>query len=171
MTRDRGISSWHSKAWLKNHQTKLDSDGAVWLDALAPWTHAVTLTCKRLSHRNRPITDHVIPSTARHVVQRLNIKCFGKNARKGASVAVVATYGWGVYDLHPHLHFCFECPPHLSYEAFSALIEEAANETYWIDRQRCTKPYLDEGWASYLIRHGTDQLIVDLIVPSASCAD
>jgi hypothetical protein len=128
----------------------------------------VTLTCKRQSHRNRPITDQIIRSTANHVAQRINTKCFGKRAQKGASVAVVATYGWGVYDLHPHLHFCFECPPHLSYEAFSALIEEAANETYWIDRQRCTKPYLDEGWASYLIRHGTDQLIVELLVPAAS---
>ena len=142
---------------------------ATWLDALAPWTHAVTLTCKRQSHRNHPINDQIIHSSARHLVQRINTKCFGKRAHKGDSVAVVATYGWGVYDLHPHLHFCFEYPPHLSYEAFSALIEEAANETYWIDRQRCTKPYLDEGWASYLIRHGTDQLIVDLIVPSASC--
>ena len=48
------------------------------------------------------------------------------------------------------------------------LLEEAANETYWIDRQRCIKPYADAGWTEYIIEHGTDQLIVPCITPSAS---
>ncbi len=143
---------------------------APWLHSRARWTHAVTLTCKRQSALGTPITEPILIHAAKHLVQRINRKSFGKPSQMRPQIAVAATYGWGVYDLHPHLHFCFECPPHLSYEAFSALIEEAANETYWIDRQRCIKPYLDEGWVSYLISHGTDQLIVDLIVPSASCA-
>jgi hypothetical protein len=143
---------------------------ANWLDSLASWTHAVTLTCKRYSYWNAPIRDDIIVDAAKHLINRLNQKCFGK-ASKRHSIAVVATYGWGVYDLHPHLHFCFECPYHLTHDEFSILIQEAANETYWIDRQRCIKPYIDEGWTDYLVKHGTDNLIVSLINSSASITD
>jgi hypothetical protein len=73
-----------------------------------------------------------------------------------------------VYEDHPHLHFSFEAPAPLSYEEFSSILEEAANRTYWIDRQRCIKPYADAGWTKYIIEHGTDQLIVPCITPSAS---
>ncbi len=149
-------ASQHREAW------------APWLHSLARWTHAVTLTCKRQSAWGYPISEPVLINAAKHLVQRINRKCFGKPSQKRPQIAVAATYGWGVYDLHPHLHFCFEQPPHLSYEAFSALIEREADKARWIDRQRCIKPYSDQGWVSYLITHGTDQLIVELLVPAAS---
>lgn len=171
MKRPSPISSQGRQSPLVDGPLAHKNGWANWLDSLAPWTHAVTLTCKRKSHRNHPITDHIICSSAKHVVRLINTKCFGKGARKGASIAVAATYGWGTYGLHPHLHFCFAHPKHLSYEAFSELVDEAATKTYWIDRERCTKPYLSKGWASYLIQHGTDQLILDLVTPSASCRD
>ena len=145
----------------------LHQEWCSWLHGLAPWTHAVTFTCKRLSTSQKPINEHILIDVAKHLIARINHKCFGKASKKH-SIAVVVTYGWGVYEQHPHLHFCFECPAHLAYEEFSALIDEAANETYWIDSQRRIKPYADEGWTSYLVKHGTDNLIVSLINSSAS---
>ena len=167
MSRNSSISSLPIKSSGFGKKELLNQAHATWLDSLASWTHAVTLTCKRYSHRNNPIRDEILIDAAKNVIRLINHKCFGKASNRH-SIAVVATYGWGVYDLHPHLHFCFECPAHLSYEEFSTLIEEAANETYWIDRQRCIKPYMDEGWTSYLVKHGTDNLIVPLIHSSAS---
>lgn len=139
-----------------------------WLHGLAGWTHAATFTCKRQSVGLKPINEQILVDVASHLIRRINYRCFRKSAKKGKSVAVVVTYGWAVYDIHPHLHFSFEAPAPLSYDEFSSVLEDAANRTYWIDRQRCIKPYVDAGWTEYIIEHGTDQLIVPCITPSAS---
>lgn len=167
MSRSRSISSLPIISLRFGNNKLLRQAYSTWLDSLSNWTHAVTLTCKRNSHKNNPIRDEILIDAAKHVIRLINHKCFGKASKKH-SIALVATYGWGVYDLHPHLHFCFECPAHMPYEEFSTLIEEAASETYWIDRQICIKPYKSEGWTSYLVKHGTDYLIVPLIHSSAS---
>ena len=139
-----------------------------WLDSLAPWTHAATFTCKRTSVRNLPITEDILVDTAKHFIRRVALKCYGKKARRTQLLPVVATFGWGCYGDHPHLHFCFALPEEMSFEAFSAILKKEANKTIWIDRQRCIKPYQDFGWMEYLIEHGTAKLIVPLITPLSS---
>jgi hypothetical protein len=139
-----------------------------WLDSLAPWTHAATFTCKRKSVRNLPITENILVDTAKHLIRRVNLRCYGKRARRSQLLPVVVTFGWGCYGDHPHLHFCFALPEEMSFEAFSAILKKEANKTIWIDRQRCIKPYQDFGWMDYLIEHGTTNLIVLSITPSSS---
>ena len=139
-----------------------------WLDSLAPWTHAATFTCKRNSARNLPINEVILVDTARHFIRRVNFRCYGKRARRSQLLPVVVTHGWGCYGDHPHLHFCFAHPDAMSFEAFSEVLNEEANKTVWINRQRSIKPYQDFGWLEYLIEHGTSNLIVPLITPSPS---
>jgi hypothetical protein len=139
-----------------------------WLDSLAPWTHAATFTCKRTSVRNLSITEDIIIDTAKHFIRRVSLRCFGKRARRSQLLPVVVTFGWGSYGDHPHLHFCFALPEWMIFEEFSKILDEEANKTIWIDRQRCVKPYQDIGWMNYLIEHGTPNLIVPLITSSSS---
>ena len=146
----------------------LNEKWARWLDSLAPWTHAATLTCKRTSLRNLPITEDILVDTARHLIRRVALRCYGRRARRSNFLPVVVTCGWGCYGDQPHLHFCFVHPNGLSFEAFSKILNEEADKTSWIDRQRCFKPYQDFGWLEYLIEHGTSNLIVPLITPSSS---
>jgi len=141
---------------------------ARWLDSLAPWTHAATFTCKRTSVRNLSITEDILVDTAKHFIQRVSLRCFGKRARRSQLLPVVVTFGWGSYGDHPHLHFCFALPEWMIFEEFSKILDEEANKTIWIDRQQCVKPYQDIGWMNYLIEHGTQNLIVPLITPSSS---
>ncbi len=139
-----------------------------WLDSLAQWAVAATFTCKRKSVRNLPITENILVDTAKHLIRRVNLRCYGKRARRSQLLPVVVTFGWGCYGDHPHLHFCFALPDGMSFEQFFKILNEEANKTSWIDRQRLIKPYQDFGWLEYINEHGTSNLIVPLITPSSS---
>lgn len=140
---------------------------ASWIHKFALWTHAVTLTCKRCNASGSPITPRIIEDAARHFLALLNHECVGKNRfRRGYSVASAVSYGFGTFGDHPHLHLSLACPAHLTTEEFSALIDCCADQTYWLDRERKILPYRGEGWSAYLIKHGTDELIVPLLRPS-----
>jgi len=146
----------------------LKSNWAQWLDSLASWAIAATFTCKRTSIRNLPITEDILVDTAKHFIRRVALKCYGRKARRSHPLPVVVTCGWGCFGDQPHLHFCFALPLGMSFEEFSKILNEEADKTGWIDRQRCIKPYQDFGWLEYLINHGTTKLIVQLITPSSS---
>lgn len=163
LTPGRELSRCHRIRVIDEHWVRL-------LDSLAPWTHAYTVTCKRRSVRNLPVTEDILVDTARHFIRRINLRCFGKRARRERLVPVVVTLGWGCYGDHPHLHFCFASPAGIPFAAFSLILDEEARKTFWIDRQRRIKPYRDAGWLEYLIEHGTAHLIVPLITPSSSAA-
>ena len=139
-----------------------------WLDSLAHWIVAATFTCKRKTGLNIPITEDILVDTARHFIRRVNLRCYGRRARRSQLLPVVVTFGWGCYGDHPHLHFCFALPDGMSFAAFSKILNKEADKTSWIDRQRCIKPYQDFGWLEYLIEHGTSNLIVPLITASSS---
>ena len=138
------------------------NDWATWLDQHAAWTHAATFTCRRHTGKGFPITDTILKDTARHYVTRVNRKCFGKTARSGKGVTAVGTFGWGTYDEHPHLHLSFACPKDKTFDDFVSILNKAADRIRWFDRQRLIKPYRDLGWMTYMVRHGTDQVLLDL---------
>lgn len=146
----------------------LDEYWVQWLDSLAVWTHACTFTCKRYSVRDFPISEEILVDTARHLLRRVNHRYYGKRARRERLIPAVATMGWGLYGDHPHLHFCLESPAGTAFDVFTAVLEEEARKTHWIDRQSLIKQYKDFGWLDYLLDHGTAQLIVPLITPSSS---
>lgn len=146
----------------------IDEHWVQWLGSLAPWTHAYTVTCKRRSLRNSPITEDILVDTARHFIRRISLRCFGKRARQKKLTPVVVTLGWGCYGDQPHLHFCFAAPDAMPFTVFSLILEEEARKMYWIDRQRRIEQYRDTGWLEYLMEHGSAYLIVPLINPSSS---
>ena len=146
----------------------IDEHWVHWLDSLAPWTHAYTVTCKRRSVRNSPITEEILVDTARHFIRRISLRCFGKQARREQLTPVVVTLGWGCYGDHPHLHFCFAAPDAMPFKVFSLILEEEARKMFWIDRQRRIEKYRDTGWLEYQMEHGSAYLIVPLINPSSS---
>lgn len=149
---------------------QIDESWIPWLASLAPWTHALTVTCKRFSSHNVPISETIVIDTARHFIRRINRRCFGRRSRRIQIIPVVVTYGWGCYGDHPHLHFCFSSPTKMSFDDFSSVLEEASRKTFWIDRERHIEPYRNEGWMKYLVEHGSDNLIVPLITPSSIAA-
>jgi hypothetical protein len=53
----------------------------------------------------------------------------------------------------------------MSYGEFSAVIERAARMMVLVGDQRAVKPYRDDGWPKYIVEHGSDQLIVELLHP------
>jgi hypothetical protein len=140
-----------------------------WLHDREPWTLAVTFTLRRQDWRGRPVSQRILIDTAEHFLRRLDATCFGPSkARRGHRVGSAVSFGWGVYDDHPHLHLSLAAPSELTQKRFAELVDVAARRTYWIDRQREIKPYRDRGWMSYSVGHGTDNVILDLVRPSQS---
>ncbi len=140
-----------------------------WLDSLAPWTHAFTVTCKSGSDRSQ-INQSILIDAARHFVYRVRRKCYGSKGRRHNLLPVTVSYGWGAYGDHPHLHFCFAGPYGVDFATFSSILEESAKKTFWLNRQMKVEAYRDAGWMQYIVEHGTDHLIVSLINPSASAS-
>lgn len=138
-----------------------------WLHSLAAWTHAVTFTLKHHDERGVQATQKIMKDTARHFLVVLNAACFGaSNARRGYRVGSAVSFGWGVYGDHPHLHFSLAAPAHLEDQKFVSLIKSIASRIFWIDQQKKIKPYRDQGWSEYLVDHGMDNVILDLVRPS-----
>jgi hypothetical protein len=149
--------------------SRLNQSLIAWLDSLAPWTHAFTVTCNRGSDRSQ-INQSILIDAARHFVYRVRRKCYGSKGRRQNLLPVTASYGWGAYGDHPHLHFCFACPNGMDFSSFSSILEESAKKTFWLSRQMKVELYRDAGWMRYLVEHGTEHLIVPLINPSSSAS-
>ena len=144
---------------------RITNEWAYWIHNLGPWTHAVTLTCKRRVGRGTPLTLPALVDIGRHFLRRINYACFRRRARRGHSVGCAASYGWGSYGDHPHLHFSLSAPSTMTYTEFSDLIERATSQMALVGEQRVVKPYRDHGWPKYLVAHGTDQVILELLRP------
>ena len=140
---------------------------AKWLHELDAWALAITFTIKRHDHRGRPVNQHVVNKTIRHFVNTLNQGCFGRSkADKGFTVGFAAAYGWGIYDDHPHVHISVTTPKHIAIEMFYDLIDKASKACHWIDKHRKIERYRDMGWMRYLVHHGADQVLVELVRPA-----
>lgn len=140
---------------------------AKWLHELDAWALAITLTIKRHDHRGRPVNQQVVNKTVRHFVNMLNQACFGRSkAKKGFTVGFAAAYGWGVYENHPHVHISVTAPKHIAIEMFYDLIDRASKTCHWIDKHRKIERYRDIGWTRYLVHHGTDQVLLELVRPA-----
>ena len=157
------------QVWLHRRPdtSRLTRAWTTWLHGLGPWTHAVTLTCRRYSVGRRPVTVEILQDAARHFLRRVNYACFRRRAKRGHAVPSAVTYGWGTYEDHPHLHFSLAAPSFMTYAQFSVIVEGAADQVFWVDNQRKIEPYLDDGWSEYLVKHGADHLILALLTPTS----
>jgi hypothetical protein len=149
--------------------SSLNEAMGAWLHEREPWALAVTFTLRRQDRQGRPMSQRILIDTAEHFLIRLDAACFGPSkARRGHCVGSAVSFGWGAYGDNPHLHWSLVLPTHLELEKFIQRIIQAALKVYWIDRQHEIKPYRDQGWMSYLVDHGMDNVILDLVRPSQS---
>jgi hypothetical protein len=53
----------------------------------------------------------------------------------------------------------------MTYAEFADLIDRAASQMALVGEQRVINPYRDHGWPKYLVAHGTDHVILELLRP------
>jgi len=149
------------------HTERLQRDEyAKWFSDYADWTHAVTVTPKP-SRRGLPRTKSPTISTTAHFVNVLNRKVLGNaRSRKGHRIACVAVYGDGTYGDHPHVHLAFQAPSGMSYDEMHQAIEHSIQRTNGLGAEYRIKKYTSEGWLTYMLDHGTEGLLVELITPA-----
>jgi hypothetical protein len=73
--------------------------------------------------------------------------------------------GWCV-RYAPHVHLALQAPFGMAYEAMNLAIVDALEKTRGLGAEYDIKPYTSEGWLEYMLDHGTDCLLVELISPA-----
>ena len=137
-----------------------------WFAEFADWTHAVTVTCKP-SRTGKPRAKSPTINATAHFVRVLNRRVLGrKNVSQGHRIACAGVYGTGVYQDNPHVHLAFQAPPNVSYDAMYQVIESAIKSTKGLGAKFDICQYTSDGWLTYMLDHGTDGLLVELISPA-----
>jgi hypothetical protein len=137
---------------------------ADWIHSRARWTMMVTLTFRRQSARGYRVTKTAVEAALRRVLRLINCDLFGKRrTNKGWTIASAGTVDFGSFGDHPHAHLLLEAPAGVSEEQLCAVVERAAQRTSLVDRQRVYRQYVDVGGAEYLMKHGTDRMVVPLL--------
>ena len=139
---------------------------AKWFSDYADWTHSVTVTPKP-SRKGFPRTKSPTISTTAHFVNVLNRKVLGNaRSRKGHRIACVAVYGDGTYGDHPHVHLAFQAPSDMSYDEMHQAILHSVLRTKGLGINPDIQPYTSKGWLTYMLDHGAEGLLVELISPA-----
>ncbi len=139
-------------------------ENAIWLDSLADWKIALTLTFtdRKFSGNQRFHSDLV--KTTKFLITRINGCCFGHGAkRKKYRVASAFTVECGYDGSHPHIHASLSLPPRYSYEEFKQVILLKCAQLYSVGNQIDVQPYRDFGWQMYCLKTGIENLVVEEI--------
>ena len=135
---------------------------AEWLDGLAAWRIALTLTFTKVKATGdyRAVSDVV--HTTRHLIRLINRACFGHGAnREGYRVASAYVVEHGYGGRHPHVHGTISLPPNYDYESICRVIKNRARSLHSIDQQIHLQQYKSFGWFAYGLKTGTDNLVVE----------
>jgi hypothetical protein len=126
----------------------------------------LTVTFTRYSSKGFKVTQDSIEKAIKHLLRLINCDLFGRRRTdKGWTIAHAVTVDFGLYGEHPHVHLLLAAPSGVTEEQLRAMVERAANRTTIVDRQRHYSNYFSAGGAAYLIKHGTDRMVVPLISP------
>lgn len=137
-----------------------------WFSEFADWTHAVTVTCNP-SRTGKPRSKSSTINATVHFVNVLNRRVLGrKQVSQGRRIACAAVYGAGVYQDNPHVHLAFQAPLNVSYESMYQVIESSIKSTNGLGVEYKIRHYTSEGWFTYMLEHGTEELLVELISPA-----
>ncbi len=149
------------------HSERVQRDEyAAWLSDLANWTHAVTVSCQP-SPMGYARSGSDMKKAATHFVHILNRRLLGRHhVAQGHRIASVAVMGMGAYQDNPHVHLAFESPSNLPHEKMRHAIEDAIKSTKGLGIEETVKPYVDEGWITYMLDHGMEGLLVDITTPA-----
>jgi hypothetical protein len=136
---------------------------------LNPWTHFATLTYSQ--PRGQFIVGKIeVLRRSRLFLSRLNQNIFGRHVcrRNGFRIGSCAVLGWGVYGCHPHTHWLFTKPPHMTDEEFNSLIELMASTTRGIGKNRDIQTVVSNRVVDYIVNHGFDGWI-EQVTFTAKC--
>ncbi len=153
--------------WPEHFKKRLET--LLWLEGLAEWTHAVTLTMHR-PEGGHAISKPEVTRRCRLFLNRINRRIYSRHGtrRKGYRIASVAFLGNGPYGDHPHAHLALQKPPDMTTDGFDRLLKEMATTTKGLGQQFDIKPYRDEGWLGYMVDHGFEGLM-DQVTFAAVC--
>jgi hypothetical protein len=124
----------------------------------------VTLTFRRLTSRGLNVTPTAVEHALKRVVRLINCDFFGKRrTNKGWTIAHAVTSDSGRYGDHPHAHLLLAAPDGVTDEQLCGVVERAVQRTVLVSRQRHYGQYFSVGGAEYLVKHGTDRMVVSLL--------
>lgn len=127
----------------------------------------VTLTFRRHKRSGMNVMPTAVEHALKRVVRLINCDFFGKRrANKGWTIAHAVTSDSGRYGDHPHAHLLLAAPDGVSDEQLCAVVERAVQRTALVSRQRHYGQYFSLGGAEYLVKHGTDRMVVSLLTPA-----
>ena len=134
-----------------------------WVQNLATWKLALTLTMSRTKHDIPPSRDETL-RRCRLLLNRVNRVCYGSHGtrRKGFRIASVAFMGYGAYGDHPHVHWLLAGPTDLPPEEFAALLRSIVTTTGGLGEQFDIQPYYGVRWIVYMLDHGFEGWIEQL---------
>ena len=135
---------------------------ALWLDSLAQWEIALTLTFSKIKSTGDCRSTSGVIATTRHLIRSINRRCFGHGAnRKGYCIASVYVIEYSRSGRHPHVHATLSIPPKYDFESMCRVITQKASGLHSIDRQIHLQHYSDFGWLDYCLKNGTENLVVE----------
>lgn len=78
----------------------------------------------------------------------------------------MAVYGDGTYGDHPHVHLAFQAPSDMSYDEMHQAVLHSVLRTKGLGINPDIQPYTSKGWLTYMLDHGAEGLLVELISPA-----
>lgn len=137
---------------------------AAWLDDLADWKIALTLTFKPYLNSGIPLSELNVKKTTCFLIKRINKHCFGHMvSRKNYHVASVFAIEFGYAGERPHVHATLSLPPNYSAESFAKVILKHARNIRSINQQIDIQPYRNSGWHEYSLKTGLEHLAAEEI--------
>lgn len=151
---------------VKHRPDSIEQAWSEWIHSVAQWTIMVTITFKQRGVRGYKISQVSVEKALRRLVRLINCDLFGKRrANKGWTVACAVTADLGPYSDHLHAHLLIAAPDGVSEMQLCAAVERAALRTSIVNRERRYRKYFSAGGAEYLVKHGTDRMVVPLLTP------
>ncbi len=145
-------------------QDPSEVENAIWLDSLADWKIALTLTFTTKKFSGDPRFHSDLVKTTKFLITRINGCCFGHGAkRKKYRVASAFTVECGYDGSHPHVHASLSLPPEYSFERFRRIILRECYKLHSIANQIDVQPYRDFGWQMYSLKTGVENVVIEEI--------
>lgn len=145
-------------------QDPSEVENAIWLDSLADWKIALTLTFTTKKFSGDPRFHGELIKTTKFLLNRINGSCFGHGAkRKKYRVASAFAVECGYDGSHPHVHASLSLPDEYSYETFRKIILRECYKLHSIANQIDIQPYRDFGWQMYCLKTGVENVVIEEI--------
>jgi hypothetical protein len=141
-----------------------------WLHGFANWTVMVTVTFRRCNSKGLPFTRAAFIGATRHFLRLVNCSCFGRRrVAKGYTVAFIPVIDdVGLWGSHPHGHFLLAAPAGMDPSVFAGKLARIIPRVALFDKQCKVERYYSAGGCAYLVRHGDDRMVAQLMTKAHS---